>query len=248
MSDGRTLIGRAFFLLTMTLLPFLGNSQKIEHSTRFGVQYRPILAAPLLDTGPVGSGNEEFNVTLTPELGHDFGVVLRWGIGEHFAVETGIDQIRRNFTIRVKDRKRDHQEEFRFNMLAYQLPLRGLLYVQIGKRLYANVAAGAVGDIFPTDWSVSEGNSSQYTQRFNWLLGGFTANLGFEYRTDKSGAFYLGGTYHRPITNSPNFGPNIAAMEVSYRRDQRLYQETLTVPGNYITLDLKYFFPQGEDE
>ena len=246
MRDERSILSGRSLLLFLIFLPFFGKAQRVEKFTAFGIQYRPILAAPLLDTGPVASGNEEFDVTLTPELGHDFGVVLRWGIGKRVAIETGIDQIRRNFTIRVEDRKSDRTDRIAFNMLAYQLPLRGLLYVQIGQDFYANVAAGAVADIFPTDWTVSEGNSSQYTQRFNWLIGGFTANLGFEYRTEKSGAFYLGGSYHRPISNAPIFGPNIAAMEVSYRRDQRLYQETLVVPGNYITLDLKYFFPTGD--
>jgi hypothetical protein len=247
MLDERPMLRAWFLILLLSGFPFWSKAQRMDRTTAFGLQYRPILAAPLLDTGPVRSGNEEFDATLVPELGHDFGVVLRWGIGERLAIETGIDQIRRNFSIRVKDQKSSYQDRIDFNMLAYQLPLRALLYVRIGRDLYANVAAGAVADIFPTDWTGGDGNSSQFTQRFNWLLGGFTANLGMEYRTKKSGAFYLGGTYHRPITNPPKYGPNIAAMEVSYKRDQqRLFRQTLVVPGNYITLDLKYFFPGGD--
>ncbi len=219
--------------------------QEVERFTAFGIQYRPILAAPLLNTGPVSSTNEEFKTTLTPKLGHDLGVVVRWGIGKRFAVETGIDQIRRNFSILVQDRKSAAEERMEFGMLAYQIPLRALLYVQIGERFYTNIAAGAVADIFPTDWNGSEERISHYTQRFNWLVGGISANVGFEYRTRNTGNFYLGGTYHRPFTDAPAFRADIAAIEVQYQRDKRRYQETLLVPGNYITLDLKYFFPSG---
>jgi hypothetical protein len=219
----------------------------VEKFTAFGIQYRPILAAPILNTGPVQASGETFEATVTPEIGHDFGMVLRWGIGERFAVETGIDQIRRNFTIEVEDLSSNYSDRMDFGMLAYQIPLRALFYIQLGQDLYTNVAVGAVGDIFPTDWSISEGRSKQYTQRFNWLIGGFTANVGLEYRTSSSGSFYFGGTYHRPLGNAPVFSANIAAMEVEYRKDSRLYDATLTLPGDYITLDFKYFFPHSKD-
>ncbi|MFB6258338.1 MAG: hypothetical protein ABEH38_06575 [Flavobacteriales bacterium] len=232
---------RAFLLLSM--IPLSGEAQKADRFTAFGLQYRPILATPLLDTGPFSTRNEEFSVKVTPELGHDFGMVLRWGIDERFAIETGIDQIRRNFRIEVKDRKSDFKEQMRFEMLAYQLPLRALLYVQLGKKLYTNAAVGVVGDIFPTDWSISRSRTSQFTQRFNWLIGGFTANVGFEYRTDENGSLYFGGTYHRPLSDAPHFRADIGAMRVRYKRNKRALEQILLVPGNYITLDFKYFFP-----
>lgn len=230
----------------LCFLPFTGSSQssqKVERFNAFGIQYRPILAAPLFNTGPIEGGNEEFNATLNPELGHDFGVVLRWGIGEKVALETGIDQIRRNFSIHVEDRKSSFEQKLRFNMLAYQLPLRGLLYVKIGERLFSNIAVGAVADIFPTDWEVAQGRVSQFTQRYNWLVGAFSGNLGLEYRSEESGSFYLGATYHRPLGNAPALSANVAAMEIRYKRDKKLHRQTIRVPGNYITVDLKYFFP-----
>lgn len=238
----------ATFLLCLVSFCFsiAAEAQEAEKFTTFGVQYRPILAAPLLNTGPVSSSNEEFSTSVTPRLGHDFGVVIRWGIGERFAIETGIDQIRRNFSIEVEDQKSSRVERMEFAMLAYQLPLRALLYVQIGERFYSNISAGAVADIMPTDWSGSEGNISHFTQRFNWIVGGFTANIGFEYRTPDAGNFYLGGTYHRPFTDPPDYRADVAAIEVQYQRSKRVYEETLLVPGDYITLDLKYFFPRGD--
>lgn len=238
---------RSFFFLLFSILLLSGSpvrGQKVEKFNAFGLQYRPILAAPILDTGPIERANEEFTVTVSPELGHDIGAVLRWGIGERFAIETGIDQIRRNFEIIIDDDKSDHQDRMDFGMLAYQIPLRALLYVRMGERLYANVAAGAVGDIYPTDWSISKGRSSQFTQRFNWLIGGFTANLGLEYRSESSGSFYLGGSYHRPLSQPPSYSANIAAMRVQYKRDKKIHESTFPITGNYITLDLKYFFPR----
>lgn len=239
---------RVLFLTVLFLGVVRGSdAQRVEKFTAFGIQYRPILAAPILNTGPVEGQGETFDVTVTPELGHDFGMALRWGIGERFAIETGIDQIRRNFTIEVEDRDNGYTDRMDFGMLAYQIPVRALFYVQLGERLYTNVAAGVVGDVFPTDWSISKGRSSQYTQRFNWLIGGFTANVGIEYRSPNSGAFYLGGTYHRPIGSAEGFSADIAAMEVEYKRNKRIHDAILTIPGDYITIDLKYFFPTGKD-
>lgn len=236
-------------LLSVLLLLGLSclQAQAPEKQTFFGLQYRPIIGrSELLNTGPIRTSNEEFSATLTPTLGHDFGMVIRWGIGGNWAIETGIDQIRRNFEIEVEDEKTPYQERMDFALMAYQLPIRGLLYVQLGETLYMNTSAGLVADIFPTNWSTSEGEIRQFTQRYNWLLGSFTANVGFEYRSQNSGSFYLGGTYHRPVTNAPILGPDIALMKVEYRRDRRYHEDYFQVPGNYITLDLKYFFPFRE--
>lgn len=246
----RSCIGHPLLYISFSLLFLAGEglySQAPEKRTYFGIQYRPIIGrSELLNTGPVSTSNEEFTATLTPTLGHDFGMVIRWGIGDQWAIETGIDQVRRNFEITVEDEKSPYSESMDFGMLAYQLPVKGLLYVQLGETLYMNVSAGAVAEIFPTNWSTAEDRSRQITQRYNWLQGAFSANVGFEYRSPNSGAFYLGGTFHRPLTRAPIFGPEVGLMRVEYRRDQRHHEDFFQVPGNFITLDLKYFFPFRE--
>lgn len=240
---------RFSFLFFFLLLFARGaNGQEVENITVFGVQYRPILAAPLLDTGPISTSDEEFTATVTPQFGYDIGMAIRWRIEGRWAIETGIDQIRRNFEVRVEDQQGPYENSMEFGMVAYQLPLRALVYVRLGEQLYMNAAAGGVADFFPSDWTSSDGDISQYTQRWDWVVGGFTANLGFELRTENTGFFYLGGTYHRPLSQAPDFRPDIAAMRVNYRRNgMRTHEQILRVPGNYITLDLKYFFPfKGE--
>ena len=66
------------------------------------------------------------------------------------------------------------------------------------------------------------------------------ANLGFEYRTRKSGYFYLGASYHN------TFG-DIADVFVSYKELNSNQHVVLIEPypsvnGNYLSLDLRYYF------
>ena len=60
--------------------------------------------------------------------------------------------------------------------------------------------------------------------------------MGVEYRTYKSGWFYLGATYHRP------FG-DIARGELTWY-DRLNFGTTISggIPGSYLTVDLRYFF------
>jgi len=61
------------------------------------------------------------------------------------------------------------------------------------------------------------------------------ANLGWEYRTEKAGYFYLGASYQRPFTY-------IYVSEIRYQPDGKNDKVAMTVPGNYFTVDLRYFF------
>jgi hypothetical protein len=77
----------------------------------------------------------------------------------------------------------------------------------------------------------------------NWIILGLCANLGFEYRTLKSGYFYFGASTHLPLTE-------MAEVIVSSNKPQTNYFERLVWPapkviGTYITLDIRYFFNPG---
>ena len=64
----------------------------------------------------------------------------------------------------------------------------------------------------------------------------FNANVGFEYRTKKSGFFYLGGSIRVPF--SPLF--------IILTKYQNQGYDLTTIDelnGSYLSIDLKYFFP-----
>ncbi|MBK7947004.1 MAG: hypothetical protein IPJ85_17600 [Flavobacteriales bacterium] len=62
--------------------------------------------------------------------------------------------------------------------------------------------AGRIARLHPSDVEGYLENGSIYMFRRRWAQGSVIGNLGFEYRSDKSGIFYLGATYHRPFNAS----------------------------------------------
>ena len=61
------------------------------------------------------------------------------------------------------------------------------------------------------------------------------ANVGWEYRTEEKGIWYIGGSFHRP------FLPMYKAT-VGYVTDTYTNNTETNLTGNYLTLDLRYFF------
>ncbi|NNM16585.1 MAG: hypothetical protein HKO56_08005, partial [Bacteroidia bacterium] len=64
---------------------------------------------------------------------------------------------------------------------------------------------------------------------------GVHSNLGWEYRTDKSGWIYLGASYHRPFDH-------IYLSQVAYDDGIEDTIASTTLDGSYFTVDLRYFF------
>ena len=64
------------------------------------------------------------------------------------------------------------------------------------------------------------------------------ANVGFEFRTEKNGFFYLGGVARVPF--KPLFD-----LYVQYDYTGTDYQSIMhgTVDGSFLSIELKYFFP-----
>ena len=65
---------------------------------------------------------------------------------------------------------------------------------------------------------------------------GFNANLGFEYRTEKKGFFYLGGSARIPISN-------LFWLIADYRYEGHYQRLVGGVDGSFLSIDFKYFFP-----
>lgn len=70
---------------------------------------------------------------------------------------------------------------------------------------------------------------------------GLLANVGFEYRTESRGYFYVGGSYHLPFRNIYN-------TFMIYDHNSVSEQGFLQLNGNYLTIDLKYFFHEEPEK
>ena len=75
---------------------------------------------------------------------------------------------------------------------------------------------------------------SQKTYRIRWSALAAQSNLGFEYRTEKQGCYYIGASFHRPFGRIAG----TQAVVESTSGSDRLW---LSLSGSYFSVDLKYF-------
>ncbi len=227
---------------TLVIFLFLYNSIfSQEGLVTSGFQIKPIIPSEMFKTGKTVFSDSSVNFTLQPNTGYCFGMVVRKGITPMFSLETGINYVKRNYTISVEDSSFNTMRKFGF--ISYEIPILVLVYIRLGEKLYMNTAAGLSLDMFPSDLSTSNDYINHVTLRRNWLQTALLTNLGFEWRTEKSGFFYIGSSYHRPFKDN-------ALNSVLYKRYSRLNGPVFNtwLSGNYLTVDFRYFFHENPEK
>lgn len=234
-------ITASIFLVLALLISGKLNAQ--TGLTTFGITFKPMIAGSLINEGEetLREGSVEFS---TPKLfGYNAGMVVRHNFTKLFALESGISFTQRNFDLIVKDASKDYTFSKQFGIVGYEIPVQGLVYVQLSKQIFMDVSFGFVADLYPSDVAVIDAEYNRVImegRRKEWIQGSLIANIGWEFRTKKSGAFYFGGTYHRSFSDSYGF-----LMEYDYEPDNLNSQSTKLlqiINGNYLTLDFRYFF------
>lgn len=225
--------------MLLCAFPFVGKGQ--VGVTTFGLQVKPVIPFPFFD--PVTSFERpNIKASLEIEGGFAFGMVVRTGLGKSISLETGINQITRRFAFQLANDTNGYSDQGRVRYVGYEIPVMALAYVRLGERTWMNNALGFSADLYPSDATLVLDRSQIYIFRRHWLLFGVVANIGVEYRTEKSGYFYLGATFHRPFNDMAQadatwFSTNF----VPYRNSQLL-------DGSYLTVDLRYFFHEDPDK
>ncbi len=213
------------------------------NTTKFGIQLKPIIPAEFIGTGPEVIETEDFSVRMTPKTGVNFGMIVRKGITKNLTFETGINLIQRNYELKFMHSLLPKSQLLRFRLIGYELPLQGVVYVRLGKKIYMNASGGFSIDFYPSnvqsfnflrkDTNVFEYN--QTTFRTRWVQLSLLANYGFEYRSEKSGYFYIGTTFHRPFEA-------IGVTEASLSVNSDTFKLEKNLSGTYLTADFRYYF------
>lgn len=207
-----------------------------QNKATFGLQYKPILPIEKLNVTELNLSENGLNVTLSPELGLNFGAVIRWELIDKLSLETGLNYNKRSFTMEAMLEDTALSTSLEYSIVTYEVPIQALFYVRLSKKWYMNVATGISVNFRASNvGKLSEDeNFSQITYVKNLNLA-YVANIGVEYRTKKSGAFYLGASLTNP------FRP-LGEIHATSQVDN--YRTTIIgdVSGNYISIDLRYFF------
>ncbi len=224
------------YIVTISLVIIGLTSMYAQNKATFGLQYKPILPIEKLNVTELNLSENGLNVTLSPELGLNFGAVIRWELIDKLSLETGLNYNKRSFTMEAMLEDTALSTSLEYSIVTYEVPIQALFYVRLSKQWYMNVATGISVNFRASNvGKLSEDeNFSQITYVKNLNLA-YVANIGVEYRTKKSGAFYLGASLTNP------FRP-LGEIHATSQVDN--YRTTIIgdVSGNYISIDLRYFF------
>lgn len=219
------------------------NAQKSV--TTFGIQYKPIIPNSI-----IGTYYQEFNsgilqASIQQKLGHSFGMVIRRGITDLISFETGLEITQRKFDLNFAVEDSGYSAKDQVGFVGYEIPFKALIFIRLGEGLFMNTALGTSFNYYPSDISVNVPikNNQYFLQegaRLNRIQGALLANIGFEYRTKKSGYFYLGSSFNLPFAS-------IITFAMSYEHPPGDDVAIDNVRGSYLTLDLRYYFHEKPD-
>lgn len=243
-SLGAMVLARRLVFLVLVVLLCTGQLMAQRGVTTLGLRVKPVVPFTYFDKD-VEARIEHARYSLSLEGGFAFGMNVRVGLTNTFSLETGLGQIQRRFQYGIENDTNGYAERAPIRYTGYELPVMGLVFIRLGERTWMNTALGASLDFYPSDVEGLLENGSIYMFRRRWSQGSVIGNLGFEWRSAKSGIFYVGATYHRPFND-------LALADISYiyygppsRKD---FPQRLTVSGSYLTVDLRYYFHEDPDK
>jgi hypothetical protein len=228
----KTAILKLIFLCTLIVLIQHGRAQ--ENIVTVGIQFKPIIPIKYFFSEGTDLSLNNIQFQLEQKSGYSMGMVIRKGFTKILSFETGISFINRSYLLMINDSVEITNEKFR--LIAYEIPINGLVYIRLSDKLFMNTALGLSLDLFPSDVYTENSSYQHYSQRRSWILPGVSANLGYEYRTEKAGYFYLGASYHRPFYDMYS-----TAIEYTNANNE-LTKVNTALAGNYLTIDFRYFF------
>jgi hypothetical protein len=211
-----------------------GNLHGQERINTVGIQIKPIFSSAFFGTDPQQINDSSFAYTVRPATGFAAGMVIRRGYTKNLSLEFGINYVRRNYAVGTDHASKQTNTSFR--IIGYEIPVSQLVFIRLSKQIFMNASAGLCLNMFPSDVQKPGEVVYIYGGRQKIFNASLIANLGVEYRTAKSGYFYLGASLNRP------FSP-IYSMSVQYIVNNNILNQVITnLIGSYLTIDFRYFF------
>ena len=217
--------------LLFLLVALIGECFSQENIFTAGFQYKPIFASSFLSTGTKNISQNGIDCSVSQKFGYCVGMVLRRGLTKKISLESGINYVKRNYSLSITDTTFTGKSDF--TIIGYEIPLQGLIFIRLGEKLFMNAAGGLSCDMYPSNIATAGTYFKHHSTRYATFQSSVLANLGYEYRTVKNGYFYLGASYHLPFTYFYQ-----SAFDYTPRNEIA----SMKLRGNYLTLDFRYFF------
>ena len=231
-------------LICILLISFL-NIKAQSNNTTFGLQYKPIIPSKYFNSSHVDESYGEYSFNLMPKYSNAFGMILRQKINQTFSIESGLNYIQRNYKLTIMNSQQDVNDFTFFGIRSYEIPIQLLTYVRISEFWYLNVTFGISHNVLASN-IISYGEIDTFSQETKRKEGGYTAllaNIGMEYRTENKGHYYIGASLHNSFREIGRVEPKYNDLNNSFN-SQDEEKKILQIPGNFITLDFRYFFAE----
>ncbi|NLF43644.1 MAG: PorT family protein [Bacteroidales bacterium] len=201
-SELQSCLKYSLILIVILLSSVIVNGQ--SKTANFGFQIEPIIPNKLFRIEEQIYNESGVNISITPNPGVSYGGVVQFGLNKHFALETGMNYLRRSFTIGVDDN--GFKKDLTFVADNFEVPLSIIYYIRLGEKLYMGHSVGISFQLLPSSlYSRDTGDPAmgepeydleQVSVRRYWVVPAFKGSFGFEYRTEKKGYFFVGPVYH----------------------------------------------------
>jgi hypothetical protein len=234
---------KSLFLLILILTSFLSFGQLSKGNALFGLQCKPLIAGDFIGTSKLELKNQNLQGVFNQKLGYSLGGIIRVYLKEKIAIETGINQINRNYNINFYDLNTLFEADKNLHFLSYDIPVTGLFFVKLSDRIFMNTSLGPSFVFNPSNVATQIIVSDSVLfkaegRRRSGFAVEFNANLGFELRTRNKGVFYIGSTARIPT--APIFNVAVSS-EYAVSGNKNVIYGSLS--GTYISFDIRYFFP-----
>lgn len=223
-------------------MPTFAQVKKVAPPSYFGLHVRTLFPTQFIGTNTLELQKDGFFSTIQQRIGYSFGATVRAGLTKTVAFETGINFNQRYYNVDFSVPDSNVAGSSDFGFIEYDIPLKGLVYIRLSERWYSSAALGFALTFKPTNVQIFEqpiGTPHRFIYtgllRRKYSIDAL-ASFGFEYRTDKKGFFFIGGSARVPF--SPIFD-----LVASYEWQGTSRRTFGAMDGSYLSLDLKYFFP-----
>jgi hypothetical protein len=232
-------------LVFLLAISFPGHAQRSQKRDKFpsyfGFQYKPLFAGDFLGTSTTVLSEGSYTATVKQKFGYSFGATVRVALTRYISLETGINLVQRNYGVSYAYPDSSLTANGRLSMLNYDVPLNGLVYIQLSENMYMNTSLGVSAvyrpsNVFDTTLVEPYDIFALEGRRTSTVGVEMNANVGFEYRTESSGIFYIG------ISGRVPFKP-IYEIAGIYQNGSKKVVAFGQLTGTYLSLDFRYFFP-----
>jgi len=215
------------------LSAFSFSARAQERLTTVGIQVKPIFPVNFLGTGTQTTDLDSVKFDIGLKSGFSAGMLIRKGITDFIAIETGINYVKRTYQFHLSDASYSVTSGYR--IIGYEIPVSMLVYIRLGEQLFMNASMGASVDMYASNVEAFSDNYSVLTVRRSIFQPSIISNIGWEYRTEKAGFFYIGASFHRPFTYE-------FVSRIHYDRGSNSKEFYDSMSGSYLTVDFRYFF------